>query len=42
MRAIMALAMAAAVIALGGCFHHRQVYSEEVLAPPPLPHPPIK
>jgi hypothetical protein len=42
MRAIIALAMAAAVIALGGCFHHRQVYSDEVLAPPPLPHPPIK
>jgi hypothetical protein len=42
MRAIIALTMAATVLGLGGRFHHRQVYSEEVLAPPPVAHPPIK
>jgi LPS O-antigen subunit length determinant protein (WzzB/FepE family) len=42
MRTIMALTLAATVLGLGGCFHHRQVYTEEVLTPPPVAHPPFK
>jgi hypothetical protein len=41
MRAIIALTVAVTALGLGGCFHH-QVYSEEVLAPPPVAHPSIK
>ncbi len=30
MRTIVALAVIAASLALGGCFHHEQVYTEEL------------
>jgi hypothetical protein len=30
MRTIVALAVIAASLALGGCFHHQQVYTEEL------------
>jgi hypothetical protein len=36
MRVIIALALVTAVMALGGCFHHQQVYTEQVLAPTPI------
>jgi hypothetical protein len=42
MRVFFALTLAATIAGLGGCFHHRQAYTEEVLAPPPVAHPPIK
>jgi hypothetical protein len=40
MRTVVALAILAASIALGGCFHHRQAVVAEPL--PPASHPPLK
>jgi hypothetical protein len=41
MRTIALLALMAASIALGGCFHHQQaVYAEPL--PPPVSTPPLK
>jgi hypothetical protein len=37
MRTIVALAVIAASLALGGCFHHQQVYSAELPAPVTTP-----
>jgi hypothetical protein len=34
MRTIAALAVLSALLALGGCFHHSQVYTEPVVLPP--------
>lgn len=42
MRIIVAFAIIAASISLGGCFHHsQQVYAED-LPPPPVSHAPMK
>jgi hypothetical protein len=41
MRTILALAILATSLMLGGCFHHNQaVYAEPL--PPPMHNPPIK
>jgi len=36
MRMIAVLAVLSAVLALGGCFHHNQVYNAEPIVLPPL------
>ncbi len=36
MRMIAVLAVLASLMALGGCFHHNQVYTAEPVALPPL------
>jgi outer membrane murein-binding lipoprotein Lpp len=38
---ILAFAVIAASVVMGGCFHHQKSYTAEAL-PPPVMHPPIK
>jgi hypothetical protein len=42
MRIIIAFAILATSLALGGCFHHNQEAYSEPMPPPPLSHPPLK
>lgn len=42
MRTIVAIAVIAASMALGGCFHHSQQAYITELPPPPLSAPPLK
>jgi hypothetical protein len=37
MRMIATLAVLTALLAVGGCFHHNQVYNSEALPPKALP-----
>jgi hypothetical protein len=37
MRVIAILAVLSALLALGGCFHHNQVYTSEAVPPRALP-----